>query len=183
LTLGPCWYASIRGHFIPQQQPGAFGSLAVRQGGGPVNGCLPLVLALVTGPGRGRALMVCGKAIVGLAGAVIGSDGGGKPPLRGSLRGGHLALCLRKPLGEGGWGPIVVAAGSQLVNPRADSVKALPDLLPAGLSRVIHASTIPGLGRLSHAWIAARRSGLGCGLASPSPFCRKIAGVGLPRHA
>lgn len=135
--------ARSRGHFVPEQHPGAFGSLGVRQGGGPVDGCLPLVLALVTGPGRGRALMVCGKAVVGLARAVKGVDGGGNPPLRGGLRDGRLPLGPREPLSAGGWGPIAVAAGFQLVNPRADSDKALPDLLPAGLALIFHAFVIP----------------------------------------
>lgn len=65
----------------------------------------------------------------------------------------------RKPLT--GWRPgrIALAAGFQLVNPRADGGDALPDLLsalPPRLWLVSHTRSMPRRKQLCHAWIPVR---------------------------
>ena len=110
---------------------------------------LPFVLVRVAQPGRSGSLVLEGSMLVGLGCPAEGAYAGGNRLFDGSLRGGHLALRRRKPLADRGQGLVFRAAGAQLVQPRADTVKAVPDLLLAALPGPglgVHASGMPAPG-------------------------------------
>jgi hypothetical protein len=134
-----------------------FGSLYVYPGGCPVDRCLPLVLLLVTGPGRCGSFMHEGNTLMGLGCPAKGTDGGRNRLFRGSLRGGQVALRRCKPLADCRRGRAALALCLQLVNPHVDGANALPYLLLAaalrGLWLVVHASSMPGPGQRGHAWM------------------------------
>jgi hypothetical protein len=145
--LARVWSASVIGLTVVQEQSGTFRSLPVFGSGCPVDDCLPLVLVLVTGSGRGGFVMVAGNPLVGLCCRAEGMDAGGDRLLCGSLRGGQVTLRGHKPLAACDWGPIVTGPRLQLVNPRADGVNAPHDFLIAalapGLWLVVHAVSVP----------------------------------------
>jgi hypothetical protein len=114
------------------------------------------MLVLVTEPARCGSFMLEGSALMGLGRPAEGADGGGNCLLCGNPRGGHLALCRRKPLVNRAQARIVpVPLRCQLANPRVDSVEALPDLLGAtlrgGSGLADHALIMLGLNRHGHA--------------------------------
>jgi len=123
--------------------------LCVCRCGCPVDCCLLFVFILVADPGRGGSLMLAGNTLVGLGCAAEGADAGGNRLVRGVLRSGQMPLRRCEPLAGCGWGRIVLAAGFQLVNPRADRVDALSEFLAAalpGLGFWFHASSMPAPG-------------------------------------
>jgi hypothetical protein len=125
------------------------GSPRICCGRGPMDCCLPLVLAPAAGPGCRSSVMVTGDTLVDLGCPAEGADAGSNRLLRISLRGSHVPLRRRNPLAECPVGGGVVALSLQLVNPRADSADALPDLLPTAPRRfwLVHASSMPAPGR------------------------------------
>lgn len=135
------WSARILGLFVPKQRLGVFRSLCVCCGGRPVACCLPLMLVLITEPGCRGEFMLEGGMLVGPGCPAERADTGGD-----RLLCGRLALRRANPLADGGWARIVLPHRFQLIHPRADSGKALPDLLPAalpGLRLVVHTSIMP----------------------------------------
>jgi hypothetical protein len=129
-------------------------SLGVFNGGCPVACCSPLVLVLVAEPGCCGSFMAAGGMLVGLSCPAERAGTGSDRLFYGCLRGARLVLRRGRPLAAGGRARIVVPHRAQLVQPRADSGKALPDLLvPAlpGLRLAVHASSMPAPGKLRHA--------------------------------
>ena len=148
------WSASILDLFIPKQRLGAFRLLYVYYGGCPVACCLPLALVLVTEPSCRGSFILEGGMLVGLGCPAERADTGSDRLFCGRLRCRRLALRRGSPLADGGRARIVVPHRAQLVLPRADSGKALPDiLLPAlpGLRLAVHASSMPAPDKLRHA--------------------------------
>jgi hypothetical protein len=150
-------------------------SLCIYHGGCPVACCSPLVLVRVTEPGCCGSFMAAGGMLVGLGCPAERAGTGSDRLFCGSPRGARLALRRGNPLADGGRTRIGVPHRAQLVQPRTDSGKALPDLLVAalpGLRRVVHASSMPAPDKLRHAPMP------GCALA-PAQVRRACFGPGL----
>ena len=115
----------------------------------PVAYCLPLVLVLVTAPGRCNSLMLQRGTLVGLGCLTEGAQAVGNRRSGGSAGGGHLALRRSEPFADRGQVSIVLPFRLQFLNPRVDSVNPLPDLLSAdlpGLRLAAHPSSMPAAG-------------------------------------
>jgi hypothetical protein len=111
-----------------------------------VNRGSPLVLVLVAEPGCCGSFVLQGSLLVGVGCPPEGADAGSNRPFCGCLRCGQVALRRCDLLAERGWGRLAMPPRAQLVPPRADSAKALPDLLPAvpsGLAFSPHVSSMP----------------------------------------
>jgi hypothetical protein len=134
--------------FVREPRLGMVGSLCVCRGSGPVDRCLPLVLARAAGRGFRGSVVLAGDALVGLGCPAEGVDAGRNSVLRIGLRGGHMPLRRGQPLAECSPDGSALALGFQLVNPCADGADALPDLLPATRRRLwlVHTSSMPALG-------------------------------------
>ena len=118
----------------------------------PVACCLPLVLVLVTAPGRCNSLMLQRGTLVGLGCLAEGPQAVGNRRSGGCAGGGHLAPRRSEPFADRGKVSIVLPFRLQFLNPRVDSVNPLPDLLSAdlpGLWLAAHPSSMPAAGSLA----------------------------------
>jgi hypothetical protein len=109
----------------------------------PVAYRLPLVLVLVTAPGRCNSLMLQRGTLVGLGCLAEGAQAVGNRRSGGSAGGGHLALRRSEPFADRGKVSIVLPFRLQFLNPRVDSVNPLPDLLSADLPGLGSPPTLP----------------------------------------
>jgi hypothetical protein len=82
----------------------------------PVAYCLPLVLVLVTAPGRCNSLMLQRGTLVGLGCLAEGAQAVGNRRSGGSAGGGHLALRRSEPFADRGKVSIVLPFRLQFLN-------------------------------------------------------------------
>ena len=116
----------------------------------PVAYCLPLVLVLVTAPGRCNSLMLQRGTLAGLGCLTEGAQAVGNRRSGGSAGGGHLARCAEVSRSR-----TVARSASSCRFACSSFIRAwiasirLPDLLPAdlpGLRLAAHPSSMPAAG-------------------------------------